>query len=699
MRISFEKFRDTVSQFNKIKNHVTGGEVDISISYEGYKQFATLSYTSLFFASIKDINGFLKNANVPIHNIKINFSKCRFLKGVEADIKQNIHITDITPKTGKETKSLKLVPEEVPSKFRPKVIETEPIEIQEGDNTYRILNTFLDGYRTGGAFIGIAASQEDKIYDYLDKSFFIMEINDSSLSSENTGSSWIISNQYDLNTAHVFMMCKMQPSLRTFLQDEIFINSNDAEMLRIKMERKLSNENKTLYRQYADFIDNDYKKNTTLVVINKILFNEVNRSTINEITFTKNAATYENISIEADELLSLLYSKLDFNGEFDIYTVCELYGNHVESLLTPTASKEETAEDEENPNQEVEDTKSKRTEVCSFKINNIPIVASISETRQRFINNIRINKTEIAKVIHRASCHKDLESYNGFLKTVSRMSIKWHDIIANGLQVKMHSDMTREEYADPNPSPAAPALHFRIDKTENCIKLKISEERGVKIAFGKLVAKVGALNRKVNDRSSYTTGGLYRHWIRKNSSWALGEMVDILIECATFKTKRKQEDGTTVEEKQVGITKEDIVTLLKQADASKKEALKRSKEFLETAMRMTKAEYVDFKGKQAIKVQGNLRTYAVVIANAKVYDYETKQYRCIVNSSHYKGVGYDDIAARLLALKNDSVLQNTISTLQGQAQPQYENAHADYAPLRENMETIEPLINQKLNIA
>jgi negative regulator of replication initiation len=77
-------------------------------------------------------------------------------------------------------------------------------------------------------------------------------------------------------------------------------------------------------------------------------------------------------------------------------------------------------------------------------------------------------------------------------------------------------------------------------------------------------------------------------------------------------------------------------------------------------------------GKPAYKVTGKLRTYAIIIQSAKVYDFDSKQYRCIVNSSHYQGAGYDDIATRLLALKNDSVTQDSIGTLRGAAQPQYD---------------------------
>jgi hypothetical protein len=141
-------------------------------------------------------------------------------------------------------------------------------------------------------------------------------------------------------------------------------------------------------------------------------------------------------------------------------------------------------------------------------------------------------------------------------------------------------------------------------------------------------------------------------------------------------------DGSKRKESRCLITRDDILDILSVVKDSKKEAIERSRIFMETAVKLTKAELVEFMGKRAYKVQGSLRTYAIVIENAKVYDFETKQYRCIVNDSHYDGAGYDDVATRLLALKNDSVMQSSVSTLRGVAQPQYEHAHA-HNPERE----------------
>jgi hypothetical protein len=119
----------------------------------------------------------------------------------------------------------------------------------------------------------------------------------------------------------------------------------------------------------------------------------------------------------------------------------------------------------------------------------------------------------------------------------------------------------------------------------------------------------------------------------------------------------------------------------------------RSKEFLAKAVSMTKAESVTFQGKPAYKVTGNLRSYAVVIETAKVYDWDSQKYRCIVNDNRYSGVGYDDVASRLLALKNDSLMVDTIGTLGGEAQPQYEDMHRERTQRDTFTDTLEHAFN------
>ena len=151
-----------------------------------------------------------------------------------------------------------------------------------------------------------------------------------------------------------------------------------------------------------------------------------------------------------------------------------------------------------------------------------------------------------------------------------------------------------------------------------------------------------------------------------------------------------------VEEKQ--LTKEDIVSLLSICTEQTKAKIARSKQFLETAVKTTGAELIEFQGQPAYKVAGLLRTYAVIISTAKVYDYDTKKYRCIVNNRQYIGEGYDDVASRLLALKNDSVMQRHITTLTGAgAQPGAENHYN--VPERDPDRIIDAAINSAFSRA
>ena len=407
--------------------------------------------------------------------------------------------------------------------------------------------------------------------------------------------------------------------------------------------------------------------------------------------------------IEAEGLLDIVYcsTSFNFNSEFDIYTIVDLYGKHIRSTLVnddvPQEAKaegglilDEHVAELENPVVDEEDEdNTKKKKLATFKVNGIEITPSISATGQRYLNDVRINKEEIDQAIYRASCHKDAKNYKLFLKSVSRMSIKYHDIIANGLKVKIHEEMSRDEFASSEPGPAAPALKFHVDPEDKYIKISVTDDRGVRVSLGRLIAKIRNINKKTNNKLYYEKHN-YRGKYR-NHEWAREMLITALVESCTFKTKVSEtvvdaegnEQVKTSERTDVLITRDDIIALIGVVNERKKAALERSKQFLATAVKITGAEKISFMDKEAYKVKGSLREYAVVIETAKVYDYETKQYRCIVNSQHYAGTGYDDIAARLLALKNDSMMQNEIGTLAGAANPAAEHVHNDYAPLRE----------------
>lgn len=704
MHISLKHFKKISQQFQALNKHVLDGNINVRSTYDSrYELIYNIAFTSLRFKSIAKMHAASKLQPLSTHGISLPSGK----EGLERHIKEITQLDDkctlqrIGNISARDFPSLKLIPQEIAETYTPYIIAHAPFEITEGDYTYRIISRGTEQTSVSSVSeIVLICRNDEPLYDYLDKGFYIAGrtsyVNNTSATSTarvTVDTPWLVSNEYNINTAHIFAMFVAQPQLSQLCTNGCFVNFRDAELLRLKMQKKLSKQAKAVYDKHSPAIEKDYKKNTTLVVVSKLINNEIEKTTINNIAFTKTSATYEHVCIEADDLLEALYKELNFNGEFDIYTVSEVYAKHIQSKLDDAAKKyctelkEEPQVDVENPalNEAKEEENSRKKELPSFSVNGISITPAVSLTRQRYINNIRINREEIDKAIHRASCHRSQEEYRLFLKSVSKMSIKWHDIIANGLQVKIH-EMSREEYAQPVPSPSAPALKFILDKKEHCVKICVDSERTVRVSLGRLIKRVETLNKRTDNKHFYPRPGqmVYRYVNYRNATWCAEELVQVLIDCCTFKKTVKNDAGENVEKEEVLITKADIVKLLDVANESKKAAIQRSKQFLDSAVKLTGAEIITFLDTLAYKVKGNLRTYAVVIKNAKVYDFDTKQYRCIVNDRHYAGAGYDDIAARLLALKNDSVMQDKIGTLRGAAQPNAENVHNDYVPDRDD---------------
>jgi hypothetical protein len=686
MMIESIEFKKIVREYSELSKLFVSCNIQVNYQYTAtYSKIYNASYSSLVFKNVDKMYQFSKKAKLSAANtsfLKSNMVQHELLTRMFGPEKV---VIDVDDSTARRHKTVKLIPQDTPHNYRPSVINIAPFEITEGDHTYRVLN-FTDSTNHGM----LISRDDDKLYDYLDAGFFIkkIEVPVKGRLIRPPAVNYIVANVYDVNVAHIFAMCTADSKLVELLQHGCFINGHSAEMLRLKMFKKMSEYAKKAYLPIAGSIDEDYRRNSTLIVAGKLAKGELEKVTINNVIFTKTSASYEQVSIEAENLMDVLYKELNFNSEFDIYTVTSIYAKHIEAVLDAKAAGVQV------------DGKLAEGNVAltPFKINNIEISASVLSTFQRYINKIRINKDEIAKAIHRASCMRSEEDYKLFLKSICRMSIKWHDVVANGMPVKIHSSMTREEYSNPIPGPAAPVIRFCIDPQDKSIKLHIKDDRTVAVHFSRLIKKVETLNRKTN-RGTYPLRdqvGYYRRHGNRDYSWCISELVGTLLECCTFEKVSKDENGVETKTQETSISREDLVELVSVVDLEKQKVIERSKQFLETAVKLTGATLIEFMGNSAYHVKGGLREYVVVIKNAKVYDYETKQYRCIVNDRHYAGAGYDDIAARLLALKNDSLMQQHISTLRGEAQPGAENIHNDYSPERDTGDTVSGIVSDAI---
>lgn len=548
----------------------------------------------------------------------------------------------------------------VDSKYSPPCkIRYNPQEVVEGAHTYRFMSS-LNGYNYG---ITMISRDDDKYYNYLDKGHYIFMPR-----SNSTGDRIVISDRYDINTAKVFLMCYFQPELADMLQDECFVHHTNAALLGLKMEKKLKEEYKTRYREMSEALETEYIQYMGSATIRAFFEGETEALTVNNIKFTKNSAEYENIKIEVDNLTQDIKPFLLGTTEFDIYNVIDYYATGLSRQYNCYFPIKVAA------SENVTDTPLRSYR--KIKINNLDVDLQISSlSYSRYINGIRIMKEDVATAISRAACYREQQQYNLFLKSISRMSLKWHDIVSNGLRMKICL-MSKEEYKNVTPGKTFPKLKFTIDPATRKINLKVSEEKKVTINFARFVKKVGSINKKT-DGKNIRKADTYYATIR-NHAWAIEEIVKALLECCTNPND---------------LSNQEVVNLLSEANESRNSALSRSREFLASAVRTTGAEEITFNGQKAYKVKGSLREYVVVVSTAKVYDYETKQYRCIVNDQHYVGTGYDDIAARLLTLKNDSLTQYAVRTLNGSAQPGAEDYY-NYEPVRDNDEPVREAVER-----
>jgi hypothetical protein len=551
--------------------------------------------------------------------------------------------------------------------INPLAILNEPIELVEGNHTYRIVKALhpQSWRRNGAGSIAVMARDDDNLYNYLDKGFFILRIADVDKKNK-IQTRYVVTDTLDVNSMHIFTLCSIQPTLTESLRDGCFVHSAEAGLTRLKLEKKLKDVYRVRYDTCREVIERDYETNTNILAINSLHNGQTSKISINDITLTPHSAAYQNVSIEAQDLLEILYPNVNFGGEFDVYTLISAFAVHVRHTTDESGV---TQEDKEKV-------------ISAFKINGFDISVSLTSSGVRKINNLRINKVEIAEVIHRASCYHTQKDYDLFVKRVSNMSLRRHDILSNGLAVKIHSSMSNEDLSNTYPGADAPSVKICYSPEHKCLALNINSNH-IPVKLSKLIERVDTINRKTNGRWTSGYGGVPRDY-----RWAQKNLIEALIECTTFEKKKRDEQGVETIETVIGVTRKDVENLLKQVNENKIKAIAKSKDFMETAIRLTKAERIEFQGKPALKVVGSLRTYAVVIETAKVYDFDTKKYRCIVNDRHYQGAGYDDIAARLYALKNDSVMQKHIGTLKGDAQPNAENAHNHELPVRDVIEAI-----------
>lgn len=589
----------------------------------------------------------------------------------------------------------------------PSIILKDPVESIVNGTTYRMI--------TGRNSIRFMASHMDRVYDYLDKyNFFNTYLYED---KNKTVGKFVISNIFTYEVLLIFILCSFSPKFPDMLEHGFFIDPKKVATYRLRMEKALPKDKKDLWLSYLSELEAEYKSNATIAFAQKLADGQVEKGEFNNITFTPHSATYQTVVIRSENLFQHFMAESSVINEFTIYDVVRMVAKEKAKKLEEIGTLEVEKTDSEGNEKTIRTCDpSAYTDgqivLATFHINNIPIVLSKSQkSGHRKINGIRINTNEIEEVLFRTSCFQSEIDYTNFLKQTSILNLKVTDAIRDGIGLKIDKNYTDYGvYSDPKPHPESPKLFFKI--IDKKVHLLIDNERTCPVKLNYLVKQVEMINRLTNGKDYKPEGYRYRYGI-KDYNYAREKLKPILKAATTFIIKVKPEvkvdslpvtvfDTSPIENVNLSITDDPIVNtvpettnnvtstlpvqlslpeeitieyltdddlkvLLGYIDLRHKEAIERSKEFLRIAVEQTEAN-LDTRTCGGITgeyyhVKGKLGEYYVAKETAKVFNARNGGYICIVNSSHNTGVGYDDVAARLYALRNDAMLIEEISTL------------------------------------
>jgi hypothetical protein len=484
----------------------------------------------------------------------------------------------------------------------------------------------------------LCAADTDPMYNWLDKGHCIV-------CDHNFGKGGLfITNDSGLDTTYIISMFALDNDVvLNNIHNKVWLDRQATKISLLKMEKALHSRHQNSYHGYKTAILKDFEVNAQNVMVSRLMKGEIPSATFNDIKVSQNRASYETISIEAPNLMKIVFQSLDANQPFDIYTILGTYADHVTRELDSTALNENESGFVENKS-------------FSMNINGFPVVAGVCTTNtRRQVNGNFINKDEIIPVIRRAACFSDGDEYNTFVKSVAKQSLDIHDILDRGLPMKVVINHYSEYSGEA--SYTHPKMFFKKEGSKYYLFLDAKQTRTVQLKrFVSFCDKVRVINRQTNgcyDRSY----GVYQE---KNGNWCIAKIKPLI---------REHVNDDISEEDLKALTDDVLNAFIEAAKEAQTKALARSEKLLADTVKNVGAERLENwrpgssgQAMNGYKVKGTKRTY-FVSDECKVYNHDTGTYVCIVNGSGDQGVGKDSLVARLLALKNDNVITQKISTL------------------------------------
>lgn len=517
------------------------------------------------------------------------------------------------------------------------LIKEPPLEQMEGTKTYRLLND------TGGNVI-VCVDHDHKLYKYLDKGHVIVFAPDKKAEVP-----YIVTNQLTLDACCLIGLYQIySDKISEVLQDGIFLRGGDARIALFKAEKALPDRFHTEYQKLKASILKDFEASAQSITLNKLQRGELTDIVLNDIKISKNKVEYENVLIESDFLGDIVFNKLDGSAQFNIYDILTIFANDTENWLGSRTTSNYIDANGKTKDAVHFDKNYSRT----IKVNGMEIVASVKDTcSARYVNGIRINHNEIARVLNRATCYHDINQYNLFLKEVSKLSLAAHDLLINGQIVKLNQS-GYDDYHAAKGSVTQPKFKYSRGNNGEYL-LHVGDNDKIKIhRFVTFLHDVAALNLKANNgyiSSYHSDQSEFKH---RDANWLKAKITTLIL---AHSVKRAADNPT--------IKVPDFKDYFKWIKDTQALAELKAKKLLEDTMLMVGATHAKQGDMEGYEVKGNLKTYFIDKKTNRVFDTKSKQNICIVNGKAEMGVGADAVVALLLALKNDSRRVDAIQTL------------------------------------
>lgn len=565
-------------------------------------------------------------------------------------------------------------------------IESPPFEVTTGNKTYRVMRGEQnnDNDVDWDNFL-LYADHNNDCYDFLDVGNFVVVF----ASTKNNFShrrktaekvDFFVTQFLTFETYLVGYLLSAMPDVKKRFS---VLNERNVKPILTRLEKTLKASKKykaikPLYKLYKENLTKEYQLSLKDMYIGKFIHGEVDLLKINDVLITKDAVNYETLSFNYPGLFNFVYassaSKLVNNPTFDIYNC---YEHFCEKIALEATTEYSEAWKNLTPDERL--TAPYENEV-SFTVNGLTIEVKRGgkpSNYKRTINGVRINNEEIEGCLNRAICYTDVDKYNAFLTEVSSFSLKYRDILHNGIKVKIGT-LPETDYQKTY-SKTWPTLHFERKNKTFFLKIGENETQLLPVDIAKLYKKI----KRINLRTNGNWVGSYWNSTRRSFAWAETELRQAIKDCVKNPEKVESEttgfsfydnDGKmqllTPEEYQAALTarEEAIRKLAQEAIIREQAAIAKSKELLESTIKKLNIKVLkNNEGYDMYEVKGQAKSYYVHGMDAKkpgsVYEKETNEYICIVDEDRTQGVGADHIVGRLYALKNDKRLAEVIHTL------------------------------------